>query len=130
MTRNTAGRRRHWASISHFVLAGLIALMSENAGAQALYGSLVGNVVDGSGGRIPGATVTATRKETNQTTEQTTPENGTYSFSNLLPGTYDVVVTLPGFQDICRDATLPSISAPSSASTRGSRLGTLEESVR
>ena len=33
-----------------------------------------------------------------RTTEQTTPENGTYSFANLLPGTYDVVVTLAGFK--------------------------------
>ena len=98
MTRNRAGGPKRWARISHLVLAALIVLVSENAGAQALYGSLVGNVSDGSGGRIPGATVTATRKETNQTTEQTTPENGNYSFTNLLPGTYDVVVTLPGFK--------------------------------
>ncbi len=128
MTRNTAGRRRHWAHISHFVLAGLIALMSENAGAQALYGSLVGNVVDGSGGRIPGATVTATRKETNQTTEQTTPENGTYSFSNLLPGTYDVVVTLPGFKTFAVSDIALRIGAIVRVDAR-LEVGTLAESV-
>ncbi len=35
------------------------------AAAQNIYGSLVGNVTDTSGGAIPGASVTATQTETN-----------------------------------------------------------------
>ena len=66
--------------------AGLMILAAVNAGAQALYGSLVGNVVDETGAIVPGATVTITQKETNQTREQSTPANGAYSFPNLAPG--------------------------------------------
>src|SRR4026208_1219763 len=96
--------------------------------AQALYGSLVGNVVDDSGAIVPGATVTITHKETNQTREQATPENGTYSFPNLAPGTYDVVVTLPGFRTFTtRDVTV-NIGAIVRVDAKLA-VGALEESV-
>ncbi len=99
-----------------------------NVHAQALYGSLVGNVVDETGAVVPGATVTITQRETNQTREQTTPDNGAYSFPNLAPGTYDVVVTLPGFKTFSsRDITV-NIGAIVRVDARLA-LGTLEESV-
>jgi hypothetical protein len=89
------------------IAAALMMVAAGSVQAQALYGSLVGNVVDDSGAIVPGATVTITHKETNQTREQSTPENGTYSFPNLAPGTYDVVVTLPGFKTFAtRDITV------------------------
>lgn len=128
MTPQKARRRHYWARTFDLVLAGLLLVVSQNAGAQALYGTLVGNVVDGSGGRIPGATVTVTRKETNQTNELTTPENGTYSFSNLLPGTYQVVVTLPGFKTFAVDDIALRIGAIVRVDAR-LEVGTLEESV-
>src|SRR5687768_10430160 len=98
MTRHTASRRNYWKRLSHAIFAGLIVFASVKLDAQALYGSLVGNVVDETGAIVPGATVTITQRETNQTREQATPENGAYSFPNLAPGTYDVVVALPGFR--------------------------------
>jgi hypothetical protein len=128
MTPQTRRHRHYLARTFHFVLAGLLLFVSQNAGAQALYGTLVGNVVDGSGGRIPGATVTVTRKETNQTNELTTPENGTYSFSNLLPGRYQVVVTLPGFKTFAVDDIALRIGAIVRVDAK-LEVGTLEESV-
>lgn len=80
------------------VAIGWLVIGGVGADAQSLYGSLVGNVVDGSGGIIPGATVVVTHKETNQSQNQVTPASGAYSFPNLPPGTYDVQVTLPGFR--------------------------------
>ena len=80
------------------VAIGWLIIGGVGADAQSLYGSLVGNVVDGSGGIIPGATVVVTHKETNQSQNQVTPASGAYSFPNLPPGTYDVQVTLPGFR--------------------------------
>jgi hypothetical protein len=65
---------------------------------QSLYGSLVGTVTDPSGLAVPGATVKITQAETNQSREATTIETGGYSFTNLPPGTYQVDVTLQGFQ--------------------------------
>jgi hypothetical protein len=110
------------------LVAALLVVTAVNVHAQALYGSLVGNVTDETGAIVPGATVTITQKETNQTREQITPENGTYSFPNLQPGTYDVVVTLPGFRTFAtRDITV-NVGAIVRVDARLA-LGTLEESV-
>ena len=61
----------------------LIAIPSE---AQILYGSIVGAVKDPSEAAIPGATVTATQKETNLSREATTNAEGLYSFTNVPAG--------------------------------------------
>jgi hypothetical protein len=75
-----------------------IALAINTAAAQSLYGALVGNVTDATGGVIPGATVVATQAETNLTREVTTSETGAYSIPNIPSGTYTIVVELPGFE--------------------------------
>src|SRR5688572_21239644 len=114
--------------LGYAIIAGLTILAPVNVSAQALYGSLVGNVVDETGAIVPGATVAITQKETNQTREQPTSENGAYSFANLAPGTYDVVVTLPGFRTFTtRDITV-NIGAIVRVDARLA-LGSLEESV-
>ena len=51
---------------------------------------------------IPGATVTIVNKETNLTREAITNAEGAYSLINVLPGPYDVKVTLTGFRDVAR----------------------------
>jgi hypothetical protein len=110
------------------VIAVVLVTAAVSAGAQALYGSLVGNVVDETGAVVPGATVAITQKETNQTREQPTSVSGGYSFANLAPGTYDVVVTLPGFRTFAsRDITV-NVGAIVRVDARLG-LGTLEESV-
>ena len=68
------------------------------APAQSLYGSLVGNVADESGAALTRAAVTATQTETNFSRSVLTNETGGYNLPNLLPGTYQLTVTLPGFQ--------------------------------
>jgi len=49
-----------------FLLALLCAMFANSASAQVLYGSIVGTVNDPSGAAVPGATVTATNKQTGQ----------------------------------------------------------------
>lgn len=66
--------------------------------AQVLYGSLVGNVVDESGGALPGATVTVTHKETGATREVVADNTGGYRFPNLQSGTYTLSVKVDGFR--------------------------------
>ncbi|MGI8785395.1 MAG: TonB-dependent receptor domain-containing protein [Acidobacteriota bacterium] len=70
--------------------------------AQVLYGSIVGNVTDATGAVVPGADVTITHKETNQTRQTLTNEAGTYSFPTVASGTYTVKVALPGFKESIR----------------------------
>src|SRR5688572_8007267 len=107
--------------------AALCVISAAAADAQAVYGSLVGNVSDSSGGAIPGATVTATQVETNLTREVVTNASGAYSIPNIPSGTYQVVVTVPGFQTFtARDITVTNRDVRVDAKLG---LGTLEEAL-
>ena len=68
------------------------------ASAQSLYGSLVGTVTDESGAVVSNAEITASQAETNLSRKAQTGDNGSYNLRNLLPGTYQITITLAGFQ--------------------------------
>ena len=57
-----------------------------------------GTVADSSGGVVPGATVILTNKETNQTQQTETSDDGFYRFSNLAPGNYTLTVEQTNFK--------------------------------
>src|ERR1051326_2900189 len=82
------------------VLAAVIlaAMFSGHASAQSLYGSLVGNLTDPSGGAIPAAHIRIVNTATQDARETTSNASGAYSFPNLNPATYIVTVTAPSFQ--------------------------------
>ena len=103
-------------------------LWSVPASAQTLYGTLVGNVVDETGLAVPGATVKITHTETNQTRESTTNTTGGYNFPNIPTGTYQVDVTLTGFQS----ATSRNITVTQNSQVRVDvrlTVGALQETV-
>ena len=66
--------------------------------AQVLYGSVVGVVRDPQGAGVPGAIVEIVNKNTNLTRETVTSSDGSYSLVNVVPGPYDVKVSLTGFR--------------------------------
>lgn len=72
-------------------------LIAPAAEAQVLYGSLIGNVTDGTGAAVPGAAVTITNTQTQASRETVSDESGVYRFTTIQPGPYKVVVTLTGF---------------------------------
>lgn len=74
------------------------------AGAQVLYGSIVGNVTDGTGSAVPGATVTITNTETGGAHEAVTDSSGAYRFPTVQPGTYAVTIALTGFRTFTRSS--------------------------
>ena len=74
-------------------------LGSPPAFGQALYGSIVGTVTDAQGAVAPGVVLTATNTGTELKVEVTSEADGSYAFRNLLPGTYTVLATLPGFRE-------------------------------
>src|ERR1700733_12456059 len=78
----------------------LITLHAEvpNLLAQALYGSLTGNVSDPHGAMLPGAKVIVTNNAENTSRETSCGQSGEYNLSNLLPGEYTVQVMLTGFE--------------------------------
>src|SRR5689334_5636410 len=65
--------------------------------AQVLYGSIVGNVRDASGGVLPGATVIVINADSKQSRQTTTSAAGAYSIATLTSGAYQVTVSAPGF---------------------------------
>ena len=66
--------------------------------AQLLFGSIVGNVTDASGAAVPGATVTVTQLETNESRETKTSDAGSFTLSTVHTGTYNVAVAKDGFK--------------------------------
>src|SRR5262245_3867313 len=92
----------------------LIALsLSQSSNAQALYGSIVGDVKDKSNAVVPGATVKITHKETNQTRETATSQVGSFNFPSVQTGTYEITVIQAGFKTYTRsgiEVTLNSIT--------------------
>jgi hypothetical protein len=77
---------------------GIFALtLASRAEAQVLYGSIVGNVTDSSGGVLAGATVRITNRGTGQSSYALTNDTGLYTFQNVPAGAYDLTVTHAGF---------------------------------
>src|SRR5580704_8504122 len=62
------------------------------------FGAITGEVKDASGAAAPNASVTATNVATNVSRSTTTNDSGVYSFPDLIPATYQVKVSDPGFQ--------------------------------
>jgi hypothetical protein len=109
-------------------VAALVLLAAVSASAQAVKGSLVGNIVDGSGGALPGVGVTITEVNTNIASTTTTNESGYYVFSNLKDGTYRVVSELSGFKRVIREG----VEVPVNSTVRVDmklEIGAIEESV-
>ena len=87
--------RQVLAGLSIFLLSGLLA---RPAAAQVLYGSALGIVEDQSGASVSGAAVTISNTAGGIVRDAQTGGDGRYSFPNLLPGSYEVKVTAPGFR--------------------------------
>src|SRR5260370_2266160 len=65
---------------------------------QSTYGSVSGAVTDPSGAAISGAQVTLTNTGTSEKHTQTTSDQGTYSFVNVIPGEYRIDIEKTGFK--------------------------------
>jgi hypothetical protein len=111
-----------------FLAAYVLLIMPIPAHAQVLYGSIVGTATDSSGLAVPGATVKITQTETNQSREAQTNETGGYTFTNVAAGTYQVEVTLPGFQPFRASDVTVRVNNSVRVDAKLS-VGTLQESV-
>jgi hypothetical protein len=106
----------------------LVAIVAAPAAAQILYGNIVGTVRDAQGAVMPGATVTIVNKETNLTREAITDVQGAYSFLNVLPGPYDVKVSMSGFSEAVRTSVPVTIGQVSRVDVV-LQVGALSETV-
>lgn len=70
--------------------------------AQLTSGTILGSVQDTTGAVIPGATVTATAPEIGASRTVKSGSAGTFALPNLPAGTYNLKVTMPGFQTLTK----------------------------
>jgi hypothetical protein len=91
--------------IRTMILLAAVALVFPAPGlnAQEARGSIVGKVMDASGGVIPGVTVEVLHKAMGTKTSLVTNEAGLYQASYLLSGIYQVTAELQGFKKYVRD---------------------------
>ncbi|MDQ3011321.1 MAG: carboxypeptidase-like regulatory domain-containing protein, partial [Acidobacteriota bacterium] len=101
---------RYWAVLLVALLA--VGLASFRADAQALYGTIVGEVTDPQGAALPGVTVTITNTGTGLKLDAVTDDTGTYVFRNLPPGNYDMTLSLKGFKETRQSAIVVSAGNP------------------
>jgi len=81
------------------------------AGAQAVRGTLLGNVSDAQGAPVPGVTVVALETQTNISRSVTTNQAGNYVFANLKDGVYKVEAELSGFKKVVRDNVVVKVNS-------------------
>jgi hypothetical protein len=128
VSQPTRSRFPAGVSIAIALTMTFIALAASSARAQILYGSVVGVVKDSTGARLPGATVTIVNRDTNLTREMTTDSEGAYNLVNVLPGRYDVKISLQGFREAVRSGVPVTIGEISRVDV-ALELGTLSETI-
>lgn len=90
--------------------------------------TLSGKVVDESGGRLPGVTVTVTHSGTNSSRSVVSNEEGLYRFAGLQPGTYSVTAELQGFAPYSRSQLTLNVGAAADQDVT-MRISAVQESV-
>ncbi|MGC2657223.1 MAG: TonB-dependent receptor, partial [Bryobacteraceae bacterium] len=88
--------------------------------------SITGTITDSSGAVVPNATITVTNDATNVKKVATSNSAGSYTVTDLLPGTYTVTVEDAGFQtsnhngvgvEVAHAATVDAVLQPGNATT-------------
>lgn len=75
-----------------------VVTLASTAFSQGLTGSINGNVSDPSGSAIPDADITLSNNATSQTRQAKSDGSGDFVFTQLLPGTFRLVVSAKGFK--------------------------------
>ena len=81
------------------------------AGAQVAGGTISGTVVDSSGRVIPGAQISIMNVDTGVSRSAATNEEGLYTAPNLLPGSYELKFSAPGFKTEVRSGIVLTVGA-------------------
>ena len=95
---------------SVYLLAALVAVTPLQA--QQARASVSGQVMDNTGGVIPGVNVTATNTQSSVEFPTVTNDTGIYRIDYLQPGSYELIVSLPGFKTVKRAVALSTGDSP------------------
>lgn len=116
--------------LTRYLLSVLLAVgvLAGAVQAQVLYGGIVGNVTDPQSAVLPGAVVKITNVGTGLELETTTDDTGSFVFRNLLPGTYDMVLTLKGFKELRQSGIIVTAGNPKRVDAQ-MQIGGAQETV-
>ncbi len=110
-------------------VASLAILLPRPAAAQAVSGTISGNIADPQAQVIPGATLTITNEATNDARLTVSDGNGSFQVTNLQPGSYTVKVEMPSFRTLERKNVVLSAGERLSVGTLTLDIGSLGETV-
>ncbi len=79
--------------------------------AQQTFGSIYGTVTDQAGGGVPNATVTISDTNKGTKFEVTTDAVGNYNKGQLIPDTYQVTISAPGFAKVVSNQIVVQVDA-------------------
>src|SRR5216683_2161785 len=97
--------------------------------AQVAGGTITGTVVDSSGRVLPNAGVSITNIATGINRTVTTNEDGLYIAPNLLPASYELTFTAPGFKTDVRTGIELTVGA-TVTSNMTMQVGTTKETIQ
>src|SRR3984893_4692858 len=95
---------------------------------QVVGGSLSGTITDESGSAIPKAAVSITNVATGVATNGTTNTQGIYNAPNLLPGSYQVTVSAPGFDTSIQSGIILTVGSQQVLNV-AMKVGTVTEKI-
>jgi hypothetical protein len=104
-------------------------LVAAEASAQGLAAHLRGQVIDATGGVVPGATVMVKNTGTNGTRETLTSLDGAFAFPDLVAGVYDLSVSLDGFKTSEQKGITLASTEPTSLPAIVLEVGGVEQRV-
>src|SRR5712692_3786460 len=128
--RDWVGRGAVRQRIAHLVTVSALMLLPWTAWAQSsTTGAITGVVKDTSGAVLPGVTVEAASPVLIEKVRSVVSDStGQYRIVNLLPGTYSVTFSLPGFSTVKRDGI--ELTGTFVATVNGDlKVGALEETI-
>ena len=111
------------------ILFAAFLLLTNGARAQVAGATLTGTVTDSSGAVVPKAQVTITDVATGVVRKITADNAGLYSAPNLLPGSYQVSLTAPGFATEIRSGITLTVGAQQVLDV-AMRVGQVNETVQ
>ena len=115
--------------ISTVAISTVLLLMGSMSYAQIRTGTITGIVTDSTGEILPGATVGLSGKKLMGGVRSIiTNEKGKFRFPNLMPGEYEITVTLAGFQTTKRSKLRVNIAGTITVDVI-LKLATLEETI-
>ncbi len=104
-------QRRSMMSVGALALALACLLFPRIASAQFDAATVLGAVIDATGARVPGATVTLKNADTGIVSTAVTDSEGNYQFLNVRIGTYSVRAELQGFSAAIAENVAVTVNA-------------------